>query len=280
MAAGGEERVDERDGRDIGSAEGCGFNRGEKDLVAFAGKGGEIGVCDADAIGAVRLGLLRAFDGLAKAAAETDGNYQIFPTHAASEMQDAPSGSSGKNRQTENAHLIFEIVGQSGGKISRKDKNPARGIKALREGGQALGVEAVLEPLKIFDVLLDGVADLSLHSGRAGSRLHGIERGCEGDGEVVQVALEMPITGEAKTPDDADDRRRVGLKTLGNGADAEKDILAGMFEDRADDLLALGAQLVDAFREIRNHGCGAGVQPRHRARGFPKSHSLSTPGSS
>jgi len=98
--------------------------------------------------------------------------------------------------------------------------------------------------------------------------------------EVAKVALEMPITGEAKTPDDADDRRRVGLKTLGNGADAEKDILAGMFEDRADDLLALGAQLVDAFREIRNHGCGAGVQPRHRARGFPKSHSLSTPGSS
>src|SRR5437870_7244036 len=52
LAAGGEERVDERDGRDVGSAEGCGFNRGEKDLVAFAGEWGEIGVCDADAIGA------------------------------------------------------------------------------------------------------------------------------------------------------------------------------------------------------------------------------------
>src|SRR5438445_12989388 len=199
LAAGGEERVDERDGRDVGSAEGCGFNRGEKDLVAFAGKGGEIGVCDADAIGAVRVGLLRAFDGLAKTAAETDGNYQILPTHVASEVQDAPGGSGGKNRQTENAHLIFEIVGQSGGKITRKDKNPARGIKALREGGQSLSVEAVLEPLKIFDVLLDRVADLSLHSGRAGSRLHGIERGCEGGAAVVAVAVKMPMGGEAES---------------------------------------------------------------------------------
>src|SRR3989442_5156352 len=154
LAAGGEERVDERDGRDIGSAEGCGFNRGEKDLVALAGKGGEIGVCDADAIGAVRLGLLRAFDGLAKAAAETDGNHQVFPTHAASEMKDAPSGSGGKNRQTENAHLIFEIVGQSGGQISRKDKNPAGRTKKAFEGGQALGVAAVFMPPKIFDLPL------------------------------------------------------------------------------------------------------------------------------
>src|SRR2546425_553116 len=184
LAAGGEERVDERDGRDIGSAEGCGFNRGEKDLVAFAGKGGEIGVCDADAIGAVRLGLLRAFDGM---------------------------------------------------------------------------------------------ADLSLHSGRTGGGLHRIERGCEGDGKVVEVALEIPIAGEAKTPDNADDRRRIGLKTLSNGTDAEKDILAGMFEDRANDLLALGAQLVDALRKIRNGGYAAGILPGHRARGFPKSYSLSTP---
>jgi hypothetical protein len=77
--------------------------------------------------------------------------------------------------------------------------------------------------------------------------LHGVERSGKGDGEVVEMALKIAVTGESQAADDAHDCSGVGLKALGHGADTEEDVLARMLENRANNLLALGAKEFDAL---------------------------------
>jgi hypothetical protein len=98
--------------------------------------------------------------------------------------------------------------------------------------------------------LAEGILDVGRHIGVAAPDLHGVEGGGEGQGESVEVMLKFAVTSKAKTANDAHNRGWVGVQALGHGADAEKDVFAGMLENGANDLLALGAEMVDAFRKI------------------------------
>jgi hypothetical protein len=73
LRAGGENGVEQGNGSDVGRSKGSGLGGGNEEFVAFAGQRGEIGIGDADTVGAVGAGLLDALDGLAQAATEGDG---------------------------------------------------------------------------------------------------------------------------------------------------------------------------------------------------------------
>ena len=92
LAASGEDGVDEGNWGGVGGAEGSGLDAGEEDFVAFAGEGRDIRVGDADAVGAAGAGQVHAFDGLAKAAAEADGEDEIALVYGADEVGDAARG--------------------------------------------------------------------------------------------------------------------------------------------------------------------------------------------
>jgi len=83
LAAGGEDGIYESDGGGIRGAKRSGFDAGEKDFIAFAGKRGNVSVGDSDAVGAAGMGQMDAFDRLAQAAAEADGQNEVALVYGA-----------------------------------------------------------------------------------------------------------------------------------------------------------------------------------------------------
>ena len=77
LTAGGEDGIYEGDGGGIRGAKRSGFDAGEKDFIAFAGKRGNVSVGNSDAVGAAGMGQMDAFDRLAQAAAEADGQNEV-----------------------------------------------------------------------------------------------------------------------------------------------------------------------------------------------------------
>src|SRR6266851_2543141 len=93
------------------------------------------------------------------------------------------------------------------------------------------------------------------------------------------MLLKFTVTGKAETADDAHDSSGVGVQSLGDGANAQQNVFARMLENRANDFLALGAELLDALWKI---DCWrlrliAGGSLFHAARELPKIVSMSTP---
>src|ERR1700760_4437518 len=82
--------------------------------------------------------------------------------------------------------------------------------------------------------------------------LHAVEDGGARDRQVVQIVLEVFVGVEAEGANDADDGGRTGLQAAGHVADIEENELARAFEDRADDLAAGLAQLL----ELKSHARG------------------------
>ena len=68
------------------------------------------------------------------------------------------------------------------------------------------------------------------------------------------MALKIAVAGKTQAADDAHDSSGVSVQALGHGAHTEKDVFARMFENRANNLLALGAEEFDALRERRSRG--------------------------
>src|SRR5271169_569836 len=89
LAAGGEDGVDERNGRGIRSAKRSGLDAGEKYLVAFAGERRNISVRDADAVGAAGARQVHAFNRLAETATKADGQDKVALIDGANEVSDA-----------------------------------------------------------------------------------------------------------------------------------------------------------------------------------------------
>jgi hypothetical protein len=123
-----------------------------------------------------------------------------------------------------------------------------------RRGASRLFFEAVLEAVQILEVLLEGFANVGGHAGDSAGGLHGVERGGEGDREIVEMALKVAVAGKTEAANDTNNGGGVGLETLGHGAHAEEDVIARMFENRADNFLALGAEQFDALRQRRSRG--------------------------
>jgi hypothetical protein len=90
------------------------------------------------------------------------------------------------------------------------------------------------------------------------------------------MALKVAIAGKTEAADDANDSGGIGFEALGHGADAKKDIIAGMLKNRANNLLALGAEQFDALREGRSRGLRGNGWSFHGARELPKSSVVST----
>ena len=101
LAAGGEDGVDEGDGRGVRGAKGSGFDAGEKDFVTFAGERGNVGVSDANAVGIAGFGQMHTFDGLAETAAEADGEDEIALVDGTDEVGDASRGCGCEDGQAE-----------------------------------------------------------------------------------------------------------------------------------------------------------------------------------
>jgi len=101
----------------------------------------------------------------------------------------------------------------------------------------------VEDELKVLLDLLAGAAQNFGRLGLSARGLHAIEDGGAGDGELVEVVLEVFIAGEAEALDDAHDGGWAGGEASGHVADVEENELAGAFEDGADDLLAFFAEV-------------------------------------
>src|SRR5467141_2988090 len=117
---------------------------------------------------------------------------------------------------------------------------------------------------------------MSGHTDVPAAGLHGVQGGSEGEGEVVEMVLEIAVAGEAEPADDSNNRRRVGLQALGNGANAEEHVLTRMLEDRPDDFLPFDTQLVDALGEMGCGCLGGYLLAIHVARGLPNLRRVST----
>src|SRR5215469_1398281 len=96
--------------------------------------------------------------------------------------------------------------------------------------------------MEILEVLFERFPNMSRHAANAARGLHGVERRSEGDGEIVQVALKIAITGEAEPTNDTHDRGGISPKTFRHRADTKKNVVARMLENRTNNLLALGAE--------------------------------------
>lgn len=64
------------------------------------------------------------------------------------------------------------------------------------------------------------------------------------------MMLELAIAFKTESMNDADDGGRVALETRGKSAHAQKDIVARMLEDRANNFLALFIELIDTLKQI------------------------------
>src|SRR5438270_12160482 len=149
-------------------------------------------------------------------------------------------------------------------------------MKTLRQRHEPLRVEAVLEPLEIFQILLERLDDMRRHAGVAPAGLHGIEGGGKSERQFMQMALKFPIAAEAQPAHDSNDRCRIGLQALGHRAHAEQHVFARMLENWADNLLALDAKLLDALAKMHRVRWGRSNLAFHYARGLPKSYAVST----
>src|SRR5579885_3145146 len=204
----------------------------------------------------------------AAALAERDADDDIVLVEGADEMRDAARTGAGENRQANQAQLILEILREVRGEVAGDDHDAAGAVEALGKGDQAMRVQAVFEPLEVLDVAFEGVADEDGHIPLVIAGLHGVERCGKGERQVVQVALEFAVAAEPKPADDAHDRGGIGSQALGHGANAKKHKVARMLENRADHFLALGAELVNAFGELRDADAGTkipGFHPRENS---------------
>lgn len=248
LPASSQDGIDESNRSGVRGAVRSGLDRGEKDFIAFAGQRGNVGVRDADAIGIARVGRMHAFNGLAQAAAEADSKDEVALIHGADKMSDTPRRRRGEDRQAEQSDLILEIIGENCSEISGKEHDAAGVVKALGEGDEARRIQAVLESVQILEILLESIANIGRHAGDAAAGLHGVERSGEGYGKVVEMALKITVAGETEAADDANDGSGVGVKAHGHSAHAEENVIAGVLQDGADDLLAFGAEELDALR--------------------------------
>src|SRR5712675_1373565 len=132
-------------------------------------------------------------------------------------MRDAASGSGRENWQPQQAHLIFQIFREEGGQIAPENKNAASFIKALRQGGEPLCVQTVLQALQIFQILTERIAHIGGHVGITTAVLHGVERSRESKREFVQMVLKCTVTGKAESANNAHDGGRVRVQALGYG---------------------------------------------------------------
>jgi hypothetical protein len=249
FAEGGEHGVDECDGRGIGSAEIDRVNRSKEKLLAGSREGREIGVCDADAIGTVEASLLRAFDGLAETAPKTDSEEEIFVGQKTDTVGYAAGGGCHQDGQAQKVEVIAEIVREGAGQIATQNDDATCRIDALGQRSETLGVERILEGLEVFQVAEEGITGRRTGSS-AGALLHGVEGSGKGQRKFVEVALKMFVGFEAQAVDDADDSGGVRVEAFGESANTQKNVLARMFEDGANDLLAFRAEMIDALGEI------------------------------
>src|SRR5579859_3183292 len=114
-------------------------------------------------------------------------------------MSDASGGCGRKYGQSQQADLVFQILREDGGQIAGEQDDAARFIEAFGNVGEALGYQAVLQALKIFEILAERITNVGGHVGIAAEGLHGVERSGEGEGEFVEMMLEFEITGETET---------------------------------------------------------------------------------
>src|SRR5712675_3678670 len=118
-------------------------------------------------------------------------------------MQNPACRGGRKDREAENANVIFEIVCQINCQVAGKQNDAPGVVEALCQCDQALGVKAVFQALQILQVLIQGFKDVRGHAPVKSAGLHGVQGCCVGEGEFVQMALKLAIAFESKTSHDA-----------------------------------------------------------------------------
>ena len=121
-------------------------------------------------------------------------------------------------------------------------------MNAFCKGGDALVIKAVAKTLEILKIAVHRLANVSRKAAAFGfAFLHGVERSGLGDGEFMQEMLKVAIAGETHAENDAHGGGRIDAQALGQAAHAEKHKLAGIFENRANELLAFAAKALEAL---------------------------------
>src|SRR5436309_340332 len=90
------------------------------------------------------------------------------------------------------------------------------------------------------------------------------------------MMLEFAVAAESEPAHDAHHCGGVGLQPFGHGANTKQHVFARVLENRANDFLALGAELFDALRQIGRLRRRCGGEFLHGARESPKSVLMST----
>jgi len=206
-----EEHVEEAHGRRIRVAE-VGFDWGEEAFVGVAGYGGNKRISDSDAVGAVGVGLLKSFDRLAKAAAEADGDDEVVASAIAGGIGALAGSGRRDRREPEQGEPIVEEVDETDGQVSAEDDDAASAVNAFGQRCQFGEIKAIAERVEIADILLESLASMAFDAGvRIGFGAHALERGCTGDGEFMEIDLEMAVTFKPETANNAQDGGGVGV---------------------------------------------------------------------
>src|ERR1700691_4103608 len=103
---------------------------------------------------------MHAFDRLAQAAAEADGEDEVALVDGADQVGDAAGGCGCEDGQAKQCNLIFQIIRKSSGKISGEDDDAASVVESFGEGDKALRVETVLKAVQILEVLLERITNV------------------------------------------------------------------------------------------------------------------------
>src|SRR5579859_7831902 len=107
-------------------------------------------VRDGDAMRAAPARRLHAFDGLAQAAPEGDGDDDVFRRDVSCQVDDLSRCRRRECAEPEKDEVIFEVIGENGGKIAPDDDHATCAVKALRGCAEPFCVESVLQRLQIL----------------------------------------------------------------------------------------------------------------------------------
>src|SRR5581483_9226562 len=159
LAARGDDRIQKRDGSGIGSAEGSGFDTGEKGVVTNTSEWRKVGVGNGDAIGAEFGSLAGAFDRLTQTAAEGDRDEDVLLCEGAGEMVNASGGYGAPNGKIEDGQLVVEISRQNVSEVAGNDSAAAGADEKGRETPYLVQGEVVLESGEVLEVRIRGGAN-------------------------------------------------------------------------------------------------------------------------
>ena len=203
-------------------------------------------------IGSVTPRLPQAFHRKPQAAAKADRDNHVAFASGTRQVRRFPRGRRCDGRQPEQDQMIVKKTHQIRGQISTQNDDLLCGVDFLRKRSDAVGVRGVSKSLQIVHISINSFPHMCGEARPFGfARLHDVERSGLGNGELMQVLLELTIIRKSQFHRDSHRGSRVHLKPVSELAGAQEHEGAWILEDWPKEFLPPGAEHCIGLRQVR-----------------------------